>query len=150
MAGAAFTVEECPEECLANAGTLTGDVFEGCVSSTNGAFISATPNGDINVPDGYSVVYVLTQGEGLVIVNAGAEPAFEVNEAGSYTIHTLVYDAATLDLGIVEFGVTTGFDVNGLLIQGGGEICASLDVAGAAFTVEECPEECLANAGTLT
>ncbi|MBK6543656.1 MAG: hypothetical protein IPG10_20845 [Flavobacteriales bacterium] len=31
--------------------------------------------------------------------------------------------------------VTTGFDVNGLLVQGGGAICASLDVAGAQYNV---------------
>jgi hypothetical protein len=49
-----------------------------------------------------------------------------------------VYDPQTLDLGIVQLGVTTGFDVNGLLIQGGGAICASLDVAGAPVIVEIC------------
>ena len=32
-------------------------------------------------------------------------------------------------------GVTTGFDVNSLLVQGGGSICASLDVQGAPFLV---------------
>ena len=58
----------------------------------------------------------LLEGEGLVIVNAGGEPAFEVAEAGDYTIHTLVYDPAVLDLGVVVPGVTTGFDVNGLLV----------------------------------
>ena len=142
VAGAPIYVSgECqPEPCEASAGTLTADVFEGCVNGTNSVTISATANGDINVPAGYSVVYVLTQGEGLVIVGAGAEPSFDVTEAGSYTIHTLVYDAATLDLSIVEAGVTTGFDVNSLLIQGGGAICASLDVSGAAFTVEDCKD----------
>ncbi|MEX1132757.1 MAG: hypothetical protein WEC15_06000, partial [Flavobacteriales bacterium] len=150
VAGAPFTIDECPEECFANAGTLSANAFEGCVNGDNSVTISATANGDSNVPAGYSIVYVLTQGEGLVIVNAGAEPSFDVTEAGSYTIHTLVYDANTLDLGIIEFGVTTGFDVNGLIWQGGGEICASLDVTGAAFTIDECPEECLANAGTLS
>jgi hypothetical protein len=47
----------------------------------------------------------------------------------------LVYDPATLNLGIVVPGVTTGFDVNSLLVQGGGSICASLDVQGAPFLV---------------
>lgn len=42
--------------------------------------------------------------------------------------------------------MTTGFDVNGLLIQGGGAICASLDVAGAPVSVTECNDECLADA----
>ena len=52
--------------------------------------------------------------------------------------------AETLDLGIVVLGETTGFDVNGLLVQGGGSICASLDVAGAQIAVSD------PNAGTLT
>jgi hypothetical protein len=58
-----------------------------------------------------------------------------VDQSGLYTIHTLVYDPATLDLSGVQVGVTTGFDVNGLLLQGGGAICASLDVQGAPFIV---------------
>ncbi|MBK6543652.1 MAG: hypothetical protein IPG10_20825 [Flavobacteriales bacterium] len=65
-----------------------------------------------------------------------------MTEDGLYTIHTW-YDP-TLDLTIVELGVTTGFDVNGLLVQGGGAICASLDVAGAQFNVSS------PSAGTLS
>jgi len=149
VAGASFTIESCPEECFAFAGTLSADEFEGCVNGDNGVTISATTNGDSTVPAGYSVVYVLTQGDELLIVGAGAEPSFDITEAGNYTIHTLVYDANTLDLSIVDIGVTTGFDVNGLLQQGGGDICASLDVAGASFSIDECPEECFAFAGTL-
>ncbi|MBK7270038.1 MAG: hypothetical protein IPI07_11185 [Flavobacteriales bacterium] len=53
---------------------------------------------------------MLTQGAGLTIVNAGATPSFEISAIGDYTIHTLVYDPNTLDLSIVELGVTTGFD----------------------------------------
>jgi hypothetical protein len=89
---------------------------------------------------------VLTSGAGLVIEQAEATPEFTVDAEGDYTIHTLVYDPTTLDLGIVEFGVTTGFDVNGLLIQGGGSICASLDVAGASFQVVVCADYCEAGA----
>ena len=129
-----------------DAGTLDGG-GEACLSG-GAATLTATPNGDANVPAGYETVFVLTQGEGLVIVNAGAEPSFEVAEEGLFTIHTLVYNPEELDLGIVELGVTTGFDVNGLLVQGGGAVCASLDVPGAAFNVVEC--ECAADAGTLT
>ena len=80
-----------------------------------------------------SVLYVLTQGEGLVIQNVSDMPSFDVTEGGRFTIHTLVYDPNTLDLSIVELGVTTGVDVNGLLEQGGGDICAALDVAGRCF-----------------
>src|SRR5690606_39119752 len=80
----------------------------------------------------------------LVIEQVRDVPIFDVTETGSYTIHTLVYNPATLDLSIVEFGVTTGFDVNALLIQGGGSICASLDVTGTSILVDN------PDAGTLS
>jgi hypothetical protein len=148
VAGAAFTVESCIVPCDANAGSLNGG---GPVCLENGfALLSATVEGNAVVPVGFEVLYVLTAGADLVILDAAAAPEFFVDAAGDYTIHTLVYDPNTLDLGIVQVGVTTGFDVNALLIQGGGEICASLDVAGAAFTAEECVVTCDADAGTLT
>ncbi|MEM9679101.1 MAG: T9SS type A sorting domain-containing protein, partial [Bacteroidota bacterium] len=141
VAGAPVTVED------PDAGTLTAN--EGNVTLEDGsATISATSNGDANVPEGYNTIYVLTQGEGLVIVNVNTEaPSFEVTEAGNYTIHTLIYDPSTLDLGIVQLGVTTGFDVFGLITEGGGHICASLDVPGAPVHVSE--PSCDAFAGTL-
>ncbi|MBL7980628.1 MAG: T9SS type A sorting domain-containing protein [Flavobacteriales bacterium] len=145
VAGAAFTVEACEAGCTANAGTLGVNKY-GCLAD-DGLTISATPNGDILVPAGYSVLYVLTSGAELTIQNVSNEPSFTVTNEGLYTIHTLVYDPATLDLGIVELGVTTGVDVLGLVIAN--NICASLDVAGAVFTVEACEAGCTANAGTL-
>ena len=54
---------------------------------------------------------------------------------GDYVIHTLVYNPATLDLSSITPGVTTGTDVNALLVQSGGSICASLDVTGAPVNV---------------
>jgi hypothetical protein len=39
--------------------------------------------------------------------------------------------------------VSTGFDVNGLLIQGGGDICGSLDVNGASFDIEAFLASCI-------
>ena len=123
------------------AGTLSGG---GTVCGPLPATLTATPNGDLNIPAGFQALFVLTQGEGLVIQNVSTSPSFEVNDGGLYTIHTLVYDPSTLDLSGVEIGVTTGFDVNGFLIQGGGSICAALDVAGAAFNVAD------PNAGTLS
>ncbi len=142
VAGAAFVVELC---CDALAGTLSGGdtlCYEGATLT-----LTATANGDIVVPLGFEVIYVLTEGAGLVITGTSATPTFDVNATGDYTIHTLVYEPATLDLTIVVPGTTTGFDVNGLLIQGGGTICASLDVAGAAYSVILC---CDADAGTLS
>jgi hypothetical protein len=149
VTGAAFEVSNCGGQCDVDAGTLTALPSE-CFNGS--AVVAATPNGDVFVPNGFSLAYVLTQGEDLTIVNAStaSQPQFVVTEPGLYTIHTLVYNANTLDLGSVVFGVTTGVDVNNLLIQGGGTICASLDVAGAPVTVVECNNDCQANAGTLT
>ncbi|MEM1219436.1 MAG: hypothetical protein AAGH79_11005, partial [Bacteroidota bacterium] len=141
--GASFMVEECP--CEADAGTLTA-ITSNCLDGN--AVLEAAEDAAPVVPAGYEVLYVLTSGAGLVIEDVNASPEFTVESTGLFTIHTLVYDPATLDLSIVQFGVTTGFDVNGLLIQGGGDICASLLVAGAEFQVEDCP--CTADAGTLT
>ncbi|MBT8271444.1 MAG: hypothetical protein KJO25_05310, partial [Bacteroidia bacterium] len=143
VAGASFKVTfNEAEECKADAGTIKADAAVVCLDGET--TISATPTGDSVVPSGYSTLYVLTKGADLVIVNAGPEPSFTVTEGGNYTIHTLVYDPATLDLTIVELGVTTGVDVFGLIIPGGGDICASLDVPGAPITVEA------PDAGTLT
>ena len=130
-----------------DAGTLTA-TLDTVTLSAGEAMLSATPNGDANQPEGYSTLFVLTQGEGLVIVNVGATPDFTVTEAGNYTIHTLVYPTG-LDLSVVELGVTTGFDVNGLLVQGGGQLCAALDVAGAPIIVEVGIDECIVDAGTV-
>lgn len=143
VAGAPFDVEECP--CEATAGTLTA--VDGSCLNGGSANLSASVDQSPNVPDGFQVLYVLTSGSELTIQNVNATPEFTVDQTGRYTIHTLVYDPSTLDLGIVEIGVTTGVDVNNLLIQGGGDICAALDVTGAPFDLEECT--CDATAGTL-
>ncbi|MBU2938473.1 hypothetical protein KO494_02875, partial [Lacinutrix sp. C3R15] len=115
--------------CEAYAGTLTAD--DELVTIMDGtATISATPNGDMYVPDDFMVIYGLTQGEELLLIAGSHTPEFQVTEPGDYTIHTLVYNPDTANLGLISLGSTTGFDVNGYLIQGGGMICASLDVAG--------------------
>ena len=146
VAGAPFDVAACEEACLATAGTLVAD--DACLDDGI-ATLTASEEDAPNVPEGFEIIYVLTSGEGLVIENVNASPTFDVDSEGRFTIHTLVYDPTTLDLGIVEIGVTTGVDVNNLLIQGGGDICAALDVAGAPFDVAACEEACLATAGTL-
>ncbi|NNC95400.1 MAG: T9SS type A sorting domain-containing protein [Chitinophagales bacterium] len=128
VAGAPIYVEN------PDAGTLSSNNLFSCVDNGSGT-LSATPNGDINIPAGYTKVFVLTRGSGLVIEQAGPNPSFNINSPGFYRIHTLVYNPNTLDLSIVVPGVTTGFDVFGLIAPGGGSICASLDVSGTVFFV---------------
>ncbi len=141
-----FTI--CIAACNADAGTLTADMATVCYEGAP-VTISATANAAPVVPSGFEVVYVLTSGAGLVIQGTATEASFVVDATGLYTIHTLVYDPTTLDLGAIVPGVTTGGNVNALLVQGGGEICGSLGVAGAPVTVQVCAD-CDADAGTLT
>ncbi|MEM7575774.1 MAG: hypothetical protein AAF433_22915, partial [Bacteroidota bacterium] len=146
VAGASFNVEACEEACTADFGhisALSHDCLDGSADLEASVLISPT------IPAGFELLYVLTSGEELVIEAVSTTPEFTVEETGFFTIHTLVYDPGTLDLSIVQFGVTTGFDVNGLLQQGGGDICAALDVAGASFHVAACEEECEAAFSTL-
>ncbi len=148
IAGAPITVN-APTACTADAGTITASQSPVVLSNNGTATISAAPDGNQVVPTGYETTYVLTMGTGLVIEQVSMAASFTVSNAGNYTIHTLVYDPNTLDLSTIVFGTTTGFDVYALLIQGGGTICGSLDVQGAAIVVNN-PAGCTADAGTLT
>ena len=146
--GATVHVVNCPVDCLADAGMLTADSSQVCLEGMM-ASIGATGSGTA-VPEGYSVIYVLTSGGDLVIEGTSTTPDFTVDATGMYTIHTLVYDPATLDLSIVTPGETPAAAVNALLIQGGGEICGSLDLEGAMVHVVDCSTDCTADAGMLT
>lgn len=134
--------------CTANAGTL--DALDVCILPDQ-TILKATNRGDTIVPQGYEVLYVLTKGSELVIQQISAEPIFMLNDSlsGVYTLHTLVYNPATLNLNTIVLGQTTGFDVNALLVQGGGSTCASLDVKGAKARFGSCEDTCFASAGKL-
>ncbi len=147
VAGAVFEVAACPAVCEARAGRVVRD-NEPCLENGRATLRARVAN-PANIPAGYQRLYVLTSGNDLIIERVSAQPMFEVTRPGIFTIHTLVFDPNTLDLSIVQFGVTTGFDVNSLLIQGGGAICASLDVQGARFNISPCIPVCAANAGKL-
>ncbi|MCC6541607.1 MAG: T9SS type A sorting domain-containing protein [Flavobacteriales bacterium] len=137
------TTIECPED----AGTITAN--EPFVCLTDGdVTISGTPGGDAVVPEGYRTIYLLSTTPDTVIVQGSLTPTFLVSDVDTFTIHTLVYDDETLDLNGLVFGTTTVGTINGLLVQGGGGICAGLDLPGAVVVVNECPP-CPADAGTL-
>jgi hypothetical protein len=126
-----------PPACIANAGTITADSSSYLLDGNT--TISATPDGNVVVPTDYEVTYVLTSGEDLVIQQAGSVPSFDVAVGGDYTIHTLVAETSDetspdyLNLGVIEFGVTTGGDVIGIITDN--DLCASLDAVGAPITV---------------
>ena len=124
----------CDESCDANAGSLIPNPEMYCLIGAT-VNIGAAQTIDPIAPAGYNVIYVLTRGTDLLIQDAQPTPNFVVSLPDNYTIHTLVYDPNTLDLGVIDLGTTTGLDINELLVQGGGDICAALDVLGAPIVV---------------
>ena len=145
--GAKVRFGTCEEDCIATAGSLKA-TSNNCLRDGNATLNAAIQYAPI-IPPGFSRAYVLTQGDNLVIEQISTTPSFVGHSTGKYTIHTLVYDAATLDLSTIILGQTTASAVNALLLQGGGTICAALDLVGAPFNVTACPPLCTAQAGKL-
>lgn len=93
------------------------------------------------LPEDYELLYVLTEGEDARVLAVAEVPSFAVDTAGEYRIHTLVAEVSdttaerSLDLSVVEFGVTTADDV--AAAAQAASACYDLDLVGAAFTVAE-------------
>ncbi len=137
-------VEVVDTECEAAAGNLVPDQANVCFTGPS-TTISAIPSGNANVPPGYSTVFLLTSSSEVVLAQSG-QPLFTVSGTGGYSIRTLVYDPVTFDPATIQLGSNTIGSLNELFVQGGGPTCASLDITGAGFTVENC---CTASTGTL-
>ncbi|MCO5273392.1 MAG: T9SS type A sorting domain-containing protein [Flavobacteriales bacterium] len=145
LVGTAFQVVDCTPDCTADAGSMLDTNPFACLQG-GAATITAISFGDTLVPPGFAMGYLLSQGPGLVLMALANVPVFTVNDPDVFHIHAFVYDPATLaDLGL-EWGVTTVIELHDLLVQGGGNHCAGLDVLGATITVEDCPPPC--DAGT--
>ncbi|MEM8909596.1 MAG: hypothetical protein AAGD05_17240, partial [Bacteroidota bacterium] len=127
-------VDAC--SCTADPGGLSPNAGNTCLVDGT-ASLSATPDGNATIPPGFTTVYVLSSGNDLVLEQMGPFPNFTIDAVGAYRIHTLVYDPNTLDLMVIQLGTSTGSTVNSLLQQGGGEICAALDLSGAVFVIEQ-------------
>ncbi|MEM9921890.1 MAG: SprB repeat-containing protein, partial [Bacteroidota bacterium] len=122
--------------CDARAGSITALETLVCADG-NAQEIAACASGNAFVPAGFELKYLLTQGADLTIVAIDSIPRFEVSEVDTYTIHTLVCDPTTLDLSNVQLGQTTVTALANLLIQGGGDICAALDMSGAKIQLSQ-------------
>ena len=149
MTGAAIKTAECEEPCAAYASGMTMDTTTICLENGQ-ATLTAMTSGTSNVPAGFEVRYILTRTNGLIIEQLSTTPSFTVNGTDIWRIHNLVYDPATLDLGSITLGVTSAYDVQSLLLQGGGSICASLDVSGAFVKTGDCQPSCFAEAGVVS
>lgn len=128
-------------DCIAKAGTLIPVSATVCSGTATTVALTATPGGGQVQPAGYSVLYVLTKGAGLVVQQTSLTPTFTVSAtAAEYTLHALVYNATPtdrnyLDLSLVKPGLTTGADIVKLIADR--KICADLGVTGAKVTVTQ-------------
>ena len=134
-------------ECTADAGTTSAN--SGIVCLVDGIASITAFNENQVVPTAYAVAYLLTDGGSSIITQISETPAIQVTATGSYDIYTIVYNPNQVNLnGVIELGQTTIFDLNSLLIQGGGTFCAGFDLVGASVTVEECAD-CNVDAGEI-
>ena len=150
VSGAQIVVTDPDPTCTAMAGTLTAD--NPSVQLAGGsATLTATQATPATASAPFAEVYVLTMGDDLVIQGVSATPSFDVSMAGTYRIHSFVanltdpngdsfIDAAA----VVTFGTTTAQQVLDLVAAN--DLCASLDVMGAMFTVSDAGTPCTAMA----
>ena len=145
------------DTCDIDAGTLTADNPEAAIGPDGSVVLMASVAEPANVTDGCLKIYVLTSGDGLQIIGASEQPAFEVGAAGTYRIHSLVANRSDVDrlaadiLAVVSAVTQTpGSDAAALLaLIEEFDICADLS-AGALFNVTgEGMGICLADAGSV-
>ena len=127
---------ESNKPCEADAGLIKPDAPKYCFNENVDTNISATPDGDAVIPDGFEILYILTEGPQLTIMDSNDSPTFALGIVGDFTIHTLVYNPNTFDLGLIIFDLTTVVDVLNYIDEN--EICAALDTAGASLSIEKC------------
>ena len=142
-------IAEAVVTCDANFGTVTAPAATAiCAGEMSEAVTVADAAGD-----GYTSLFVVTEGEGLVIVGLQETGEFDAATYGNtetfYTIHAFNFADGDTDaiLATVEFGVTTGVDVAGLIADGA--ICAALDVTGTVFTTLSADDPACATAEPL-
>ncbi|MBP9079673.1 MAG: T9SS type A sorting domain-containing protein [Flavobacteriales bacterium] len=136
------------QPCSAYAGTLEVAFGPHCLVQGE-ALLTGAPSSDAVIPAGFSSTYLLTRTNGLIIEQLGSMPAFLVGSVDVWRIHRLVFDPTTLDLGLVQLGQTSAYELQNLIIQGGGEACGSLSMTGAAAKTMECGEPCTAFAAGM-
>jgi len=132
-------------DCEAAAGNVIPDAANVCYTGPS-TMIMATPSGTSIVPEGFETTFLLVNSSEVVLA-INDQPTFNAPFVGSFSIRTLVFDPTTFDPDDIVIGGSTIGSLNELFVQGGGDICASLDITGAGFTVENC---CLANAASGT
>ena len=102
----------------------------------------------VSTAPGITTAYLLTDAQGTVL-EVSDTPEFWVDQTGTYAINGLVYDPLSFNVSAITRGSTTLADLNAQFVQGGGFLCAGLDLDGASVQVTNCAS-CDVAVGTLT
>ncbi len=125
---AEFNSENCCQAQVCNLYTTT---IVHCIGSS----ITASAETQAIIPTGYVDAFILANVNGQIL-EISSSPTFVPNAAGLFSIHHLVYNPANFN----PSSASTITGLNNLLNQGGGSICASLELDGAQFIIEECDD----------
>jgi len=87
------------------------------------------------VPSSYSVAYLLTTSPNQTIRLVSNNPSISITTAGSFAIHTIVYNKQTFDLNSIILNSTTLSSIANKFINGGGSVCGSVNSVGTEITV---------------
>lgn len=92
-------------------------------------------------PSDFEILYVLTEGDNLTIIDSNSSPNFSVTTAGDYRIHTLIAETSDpqssnyLNPSIIVLGVTKASEIIDLISTSG--LCAIFDEIGVNSLVSE-------------
>ncbi|MEM6802780.1 MAG: Ig-like domain-containing protein [Bacteroidota bacterium] len=129
-------------QCDAHAGSLTADCSNGEFCLVAGSVeISASDDGNSQIPNGYSKLYILSRGNAQSYVESSNSPEFTVSRTGRYYMHILVYNNTPsspeyLDLSSFVPGQSDISDLVSLISHSG--VCADLNQAGSYMRVRKC------------
>jgi len=125
-------VAEC---CEAFAGRIIEPSISDCADINTSSTLTWTVI-DQNLPDGYVVEYLLTDGASGLILQISSTPTFTVNVADFYRVHPVVYNPSEFSLVGYDDGTKSIFNVNGDLVAM--DLCADIWLTGGNFVVNNC------------
>ena len=105
--------------------------------------ISATPYGGSTLPADYEVLYIISEGTGLLIEKVSPTPTFTITkpQPGTCHMHCFAYNSNPLspdyfDISTIQLLETTLFDLESAIQQQG--LCADIDMLGTEITFIAC------------
>ena len=105
--------------------------------------LSATPYGGSALPAGYEVLYIISEGTGLLVEKVSPTPSFTINkpQPGTCHMHCFAYNSDPMspdyfDISTIKILETTLFDLESAIQQRG--LCADIDMVGTEITFIAC------------